>query len=64
MVCRRCNYEFCWQCQMAYSGYRHQPPQYEYYCPMRQVLYFFAIVFCIQMFWVKCSLPYDAYMAE
>lgn len=47
MVCRRCNYEFCWQCMMAYSGYKHQPAQYEYYCPMRQVLYFFAIVFCI-----------------
>jgi hypothetical protein len=47
MICRRCDHEFCWHCLMPYSGYKHQPPQYEYYCPTRQVVYFVAIVFCI-----------------
>lgn len=31
---------------------------------MHQILFFVAILFCFQVLWIKCSLPYDAYMAE
>ena len=31
---------------------------------MRQILYFIAVAFCVQVIWVKCALPYTLYMAE